>query len=428
MFMKDFYYLGKIWRNPRKQSKEMRAFQLKKLRSVVSHAYCNSPFYHEKLRKAGISPDDICSLEDISKIPTTTKDELKRAFREAVAKNIPPGKQCTITTSGTSGKKLEIVHSRDFMSLNAAVFYRMYWSLGMRPFKRVSYIRYHPLNDTVLYTTAEKYFFEKLRVSPPHYISTFMDVNTQLELVVRQKPHVLVGHPPDIAALARAARAAGEKLELDFIVSNSELLVKREREYIEETFHCPVYNEYSTLEVGYIAHDCRKKRMHMVEDSVLTEFLKDGESAAPGEQGDVVVTLLFENAMPFIRYNQGDVASYTEETCDCGSNFSLMNVIEGRVDDFIVLPSGKEISPTHIVPTFFDFETVREFNIIQTAPDRVIVSIVPTPQFGKKEEETLRDLIQRELPGMGIEINYVETIEKTPAGKKRAVTNLVKRT
>jgi phenylacetate-CoA ligase len=423
MFLKDLYYLGNLWRNPRKPVHTVEKYQLKRLRAVVLHAYTNSPFYHEKFRRAGVTPEDITCLKDIEKLPFTTKEELLRAGDSVVARNVPPSHYRVVTTSGSTGRKLRIVHSEDFLIRIAALFYRIYWDWGMRPFKRISYIRHTPLDDTVLYNSTEKYLFQKVGIAPSYYISTFVDIEHQLDSLLSQKPHVLVGHPPDLVALARTARERGVEMTFDFIGSNSELLTRVERRFIEETFCCPVYDEYSSFEVRYIARDCTQKRMHLVSDSVIAEFIREGEPAAPNEQGEVVVTSLFDDATPFIRYVQGDIASYSDEECTCGITFPVMNVVEGRTDDFLQLPSGEEVPPTRIVPLFFHFDTIKEFNVIQTAPDTVVVNIVPTEQFTESEKQQLLQEILEALPGIHITLIHVDMIEKTPRGKKRAVTN-----
>ncbi|MBU7022966.1 MAG: phenylacetate--CoA ligase family protein [Theionarchaea archaeon] len=403
---------------PRKPVHTMEKYQLKRLRAVVLQAYTHSPFYHEKFRKAGVNPGDITCLKDIEKLPFTTKEELVRAGDSVVARDIPPSRRHVITTSGSTGKILKIVHSEDFMAHSTAVFYRIYWDWGMRPFKRLSYIRYEKVEPKIT---------EKLGINRSNHISPFMDASSQFDLLLRQKPHVLMGHPPDLVALARTARARGVDMTFNFISSNSELLTPVERRFIEETFDCPVYDEYSSFEVRYIARDCIQKHMHLVSDSVIAEFIREGEPAAPNEQGEVVVTSLFNNATPFIRYVQGDVASYSDDKCTCGITFPLMNVIEGRTDDFLQLPSGEEVPPTRIVPLFFHFDTIREFNVIQTAPDTVVVNIVPTEKFTESEKQQLFQSISKALPGLHITFNHVDTIEKTPRGKKRAVINTIRR-
>jgi phenylacetate-CoA ligase len=418
MSLKSFYYFGKMWRNPRKSPRDIQKLQLKKLKAVTTHAYNNSPFYHAKLKEAGLHPSDIASLDEISKIPFTTKEELREAGKTVVAENIPLKKCYTETTSGSTGKKLEMIHSYDARAFRYAVFYRIYLSWGMRPFKRISDIRFTPLAPTLL---------EKLGITKSYYISTFMDADEQFDLIFKQNPHILVGHPPDLVNMAKIARSRGTVLNLDFIGSNSELLTQKERAFIEETFCCPVYEEYSSFEIGFMAQSCIKKRMHIISDAVIMECIKDGEPVTPGESGEVVVTLLFPDATPFIRYKHRDVASLSEEGCDCGITFPVMDVIEGRKDDFIVLPSGKEISPTRLVPLFFEFEHIKDFNIIQTSPRNVTVNVVPHEPFGEKEEETLLQLVTRELEGMDIAIRCVTSIKKTPQGKKRAVINLIKK-
>ncbi|MBU7016450.1 MAG: phenylacetate--CoA ligase family protein [Theionarchaea archaeon] len=282
----------------------------------------------------------------------------------------------------------------------------------------MTYIRYEPLNLSLI---------ERLGILKVKYISTFLDMESQFDLLLKQNPDVLVGHPPDLIDMARLALSTGVTLNLDIIGSNSEVLTLKEREFLEKTFHCPVYEEYSAVEVGFVAQNCKKKRMHIISDSVLVEIIKDGEPAAPGEKGEVVVTSLFRNATPFIRYNLGDVASLSQDECDCGMTFPVIDGIEGRKDDFIMLPSGKEIPPTRIVPLFFNLTFMKEFTAVQTSPKKVIINIVPCKTFCERDREYLLELVRNELTGMDIEIKCVESLEKTAYGKKCAVINLVKK-
>lgn len=417
MTLESLYYLGKMWRNPFKSQKEIEALQLKMTKAAVQYAYENTPFYHDKLKKAGVHPRDITSLRDMSKIPFTTKDEIRKAGNNAVVRNISMKECCYATTSGSTGRKLEILRFKNFEWRVHAVFYRIYLNWGMRPFKRVTYIRFKPLREDIT---------EKWRIFTPYYISTFLDINEQFDQLVSQKPHILVGHPPDLINMGRMARSRGETLTFDFIGSNSEIITEKEKKFLEETFHCPVYEEYSSIEAGFIAQNCRKKRMHTISDSVFAEVVKDDEVAAPGERGEVVVTPLFKNATPFIRYRQEDIASFSDESCDCGINFPLINVIEGRKDDLIVLPSGKEIAPTRLVPLFFDLK-IQDFSIVQVSPDRVVIQIVPQEEFDQKEEEALLELVRDELQGLDVSIVRVGAIEKSVRGKRRAVMNLEKK-
>jgi hypothetical protein len=102
-----------------------------------------------------------------------------------------------------------------------------------------------------------------------------------------------------------------------------------------------------------------------------------------------------------------------------------MNVIKGRKDDFLLLPSGERVAPTRVIPIFFKFDSIREFNVIQTAPDTIIVNVVLFGSFEKDKENMLLTLIKNELPGINIDLQYVDSIEKSARGKKRAVINQV---
>jgi phenylacetate-CoA ligase len=176
-----------------------------------------------------------------------------------------------------------------------------------------------------------------------------------------------------------------------------------EREYIAGVFKCPVYDEYSTEETWGIAAQCRRHNYHIFTDSVWLEFLdNNGKDAAPGEVGEIAITTTRNQAMPFIRYLVGDRGRPSNRTCGCGYRLPLMESIEGRSSDWLILPSGRPFEPERILsviariikkhPLLFE-----EFKVIQQRKDLIVLQYSRGQQFepGPLEEmlEGLRLLI-----------------------------------
>ena len=119
------------------------------------------------------------------------------------------------------------------------------------------------------------------------------------------------------------------------------------RAQIEHAFQAECFDDYSTFEFHHVAYECPRHRYHLAADNVAVEFVRDGRPARPGEEGEILLTGLTNNAMPLIRYAIGDVGVPGDEICPCGRGFPTMQLIQGRVDDFVVLPDINAADHTH---------------------------------------------------------------------------------
>ena len=119
------------------------------------------------------------------------------------------------------------------------------------------------------------------------------------------------------------------------------------------------------MEFGTFAWECQEHNgYHMDIESLCVEFIKDGEKVSPEEKADIIVTGLFNFTMPLIRYKIGDSGSFSSDLCPCGRGLPLMKIVEGRTDDFLILPSGTLISPRNI--NFLEnVKGISEYRIIQ---------------------------------------------------------------
>lgn len=172
---------------------------------------------------------------------------------------------------------------------------------------------------------------------------------------------------------------------------------------------------------GNIAWECSEHAgYHTNIDLVVPEFVKDGAHAAVGEAGKIVLTPLWNFAMPLIRYDIGDVGRQSSERCPCGRGLPLMEVIEGRYDDFIVLPSDRMISPYVTSRYFENVEGIDEYKIIQQARNKINIQLVLKEKYNKDIFLSLEDTFKKELgEDLTISIEAVDSLRKD--GKLRHV-------
>jgi phenylacetate-CoA ligase len=155
------------------------------------------------------------------------------------------------------------------------------------------------------------------------------------------------------------------------------------------------------------------------------EFLKDGIPVRQNEEGEVVVTVLNNYAMPFIRYNLKDIASFCENSCSCGRTFPLINQIKGRTNDYMVSENGDKITYFN---TYFKglAPNVYEYQVIQQDLNSFIVLIVPGKSYKGEGENIFIPVIKKFFPNSSIDIRLVPLIERPASGKFSAFKSMVK--
>jgi phenylacetate-CoA ligase len=402
------------WKSPEKIEKN----SLKKARAFLKNVTHINPFYKEKLK--GIPIDTIETVHDLKRIPFTTKDELREAFPQDISTGYTLKDCVHESTSGSTGDVLNIYHDLAAYDFYTALGMREYAWWGYTPRYTMSYIRFENFKKTA---------FEYTGLLRRNHISVTSSVEKQLTLLLEQAPDIICGYPSSLYEIGKLIEERNIKIKTPkFINSNSELLTEPTREYIESVFGCPVYDEYSSFEVHSMATECSKKEMHIHMENNILEIIKDGEQVGPGEKGEIVVTNLHNRAMPFIRYRTGDIGVLSDEKCACGRGLPLLEMIEGRKDEFLHLPSGGKISPRVFDPLDFIFhENVLKFQIIQMKPDSFIIKVVPRPEYGDHVRKKLIREAKNCFPeSISVEVVEVDDINRTGRGKLRAVLNKVK--
>jgi phenylacetate-CoA ligase len=414
MIARKVLYAGKVLRTPFKSSKYIEKMQLNRLKYIVAHAYKTTELYHRKFKEAGIRPEDIQSLSDIKKIPLTTKSEMQRT-EEAVSMGYSPKNSYSFTTSGSTGKKLRLLHNYAAFDFYMAVQFRYVYTVGMRPWFTYAFMQYDE---------EERAGFSLAKFSRAVPVPWYLNAEEKTSLLKGIQPDALGGHPCSILLVAKHVERE-VPVSLNFILLGGELSTPEEREYIEGVFGCETFNKYGSYELGQIACECPEHSMHIDADNNIIEVLQDTEDAAPGEPGEVVGTNLWNTAMPFIRYRTGDIACLSDDICTCGRNFPLLQHLQGRRDDFISA-GDKLIPPTNIVPIFFTFPEIDGFQVIQEDENTVRIRLVKGQHF---THETVKMLIQKlkdVLGPMTIHIEECENIQEEKV-KLRAVISKVRK-
>lgn len=413
-------YIMRAMRDEHSSPALVRERQDRAVRDMVRRAWRHSPFYQSRFQEAGVTPEDIMTVADLAKLPPTTKADVQRAgVGQMLADDYPRAETIDEATSGSSGTVLHIHHSRAAYDRYFAFAFRHLSTLGYRPWQRVAYTSFDPLPSLP---------WERLGLGRRQQIDlTKQDPRRYVEDLLRIRPHLITSYPSILQLVINAATPGElERIRPRAIHLHSELLTDSLRGQFESSFGCECFDDYSTFEFHHVAYECPKHRYHLAADNVAVEFVRDGRPARPGEEGEILLTGLTNNAMPLIRYAIGDVGIPGDEVCPCGSGFPTMQLIQGRVDDFVVLSDGRRLSPRMINPVYELLPGVMEHVLVQEALDRIVVYV----NVNDAQRATTPALIKRELGELfgetvHLDVRLTKEFTRGRTGKLRSVVSKV---
>ena len=403
------------WKRPR----EIERIQEDKLARLIRHAWDKVPYYRELMAGAGLKPEDIRSRDDLRTVPVTTKRTLQDIALNDKISNGTDISRCRVSyTSGTTGTPLKIYAAAGDATRMNLSWGRAYIANGLKPWYKIAAFLGQPE------TVRRKPWYEHFRIWQRHEISAWKDPHDWIKDIRQYKPDVLVGYVMTLKLLAEAIQAEGvHDIRPKLIFHSSALLDDSSRKFLKSVFQAPVIDFYGADEAGCIAWECpRCSSYHINSDLVLVETQKSGTAAQPGEAGEILITNLQSYAMPFIRYALGDVGVLSPETPLCGRGLPLMEKIQGRTDDFIILANGRKISPHPIYHCFDPVPGIQRWRIVQKDVRHLVAEVQPGPSFSPETMPLAMESLRRLFKGdIEIAIRTVASIEISPRSKFRAV-------
>ena len=399
---------------------ELEEIQRRKLRRIIKHAYENVIYYRSLFDSAGVKPEDIRTVEDLSKIPITTRKRLQQfPIDEVIAKGIDPAKCEKRTTSGSNAMPLDV-----FFTPKDCNFLNMTWA---RAFLENG-LKLRDKRTALVHHYQPKRWFQYLGIWQKEFISIVDNPDAQIRSLKRINPDILTGLPFNISFLASTIRAKNiGGINPRLIFSMGAVLDRETRILLEEVFKSEIFDYYGLQELGCIAWECSEHTgYHMNIDTVVIEFTGDGKPVRQGERGKLICTGLCSYAMPFIRYEVGDIAIFSNKQCSCGRGLPLMESIEGRTEEFIVNSHGKWVSPSVIRQNVRVIPGMTQFKIIQENKEELEIQIVKGRDFSSQTihqvEQKLREVLGNK---MFIKTIIVDEIPKEVSGKVRSVVSKV---
>ena len=328
---------------------ELQALQLSRLQQTVRHAYANVPLYTRKFDEAGVHPDDIRSLDDVVKLPFTTKDDLRQAYPFGMFA-VPMERVARIhTSSGTTGRPTVVGYTKNDLSMWAGLVARSLRASGVRPGMKV-----HNAYGYGLFTGGLGAHAGIEALGATVIPMSGGQTSKQVQLIRDFEPEVILATPSYLLTITDAMVDAGmdpRESSLQVGVLGAEPWTNQMRLELENRLDFDALDIYGLSEVmgPGVGNECieSKDGPHLWEDNFLPEVL-DVDTLAPlpdGEKGELVFTSLTKEAFPVIRYRTRDLTRLMPGTARPGMR--RMEKITGRSDDMIIL-RGVNMFPTQI--------------------------------------------------------------------------------
>ncbi|MBD3413072.1 MAG: hypothetical protein GF421_01405 [Candidatus Aminicenantes bacterium] len=417
-------YFFSMLQNQRLSYRKLREIQNRKLKALIHNSYYQVPYFQDLMDSVQLKPQQIQSPKDLQKIPVTTKKDLQSCDPSYLMdKRIKPSQCRQVTTSGSTGMPLKFYYSKPDFSRLSMSWLRPLLFHGVKPWHRKLEITGpHNISET-------KKWYQHVGLFKTQGISVFKTPSDWVRAWNAFQPDFLYGYSGSLKLFAKHIMEQGiENVNPKYIFGVSDLVDIQCREWIHSAFDKKIIDLYGSVEAGCIAWECSVcQGYHINMDTAVVEILKNGHPVQSGSSGNLFITNLHSFAFPIIRYDLGDIARLSESKPVCSLPLPLMQVIEGRSDAEIILPSGNSLSPMFFFGIMKPFENIIQWRVVQEQQNHLKIFIVPHSDFKRATLNLIQMRIQRNIEeDIQIKINLTERLRPDKSGKIRSVVSKIK--
>ena len=395
-----------------------------RLREFVIHSAGTVPYYSRLFREIGIDPGEIRTLDDLSRLPILTKEQVQQSVADFTSNAVQARQRIVTHTSGTTGAGLRFSTTREAQHEQWAVWWRYRHSHGL---DQNQWCGYFGGRSVVPVSVNEppfwRYNYAGRQILFSGYHMSPRNLGSYVDELRRKRPPWLHGYPSLIALLG--SFLLDSQCDLGYqprwITVGAENLLPQQARLIEDAFGVRPGQHYGMAEAVANFSECTAGALHVDEDFAAVEFVRD-----PAGDGWRIVGSNFSNpATPLLRYDVGDIASVSEFPCLCGRPGRVVESVDGRLEDYVILANGTRVGRLDHV--FKDMVTIREAQIAQHSPGEITLRIVRGAEHTEADEEILlREMRKRVGFDIRIEIVYLDRLPRSGSGKLRLVVSSIR--
>ena len=419
---------GSIYRENKKlllksefwSEEQHRLYQECKMKELLIHSYEHVPYYNRVFKEYGFNPYTFKHLNEIEVLPLLNKKIIQENLHELIADNIRPTKIIRRSTGGTSGTQL---HFYDEKSTDAKEwpFVESIWArVGYNTKSRVAALRNQSIKGKKPYI----YSWKERRLILDNFRTNDESIKVMLDQLCKAKIEYIHTYPSAILSFCEYINRTGYQMTYTpkAILATSENIYPGQKELIENTFQCRLHTFYGHTERACIAGWCEHSDLyHIHSEYGYIELLDENKKVLTEKNvvGEIVCTGFNNMAMPFIRYQTDDYTSYADRSCLCKRTYKVLNRIEGRrLQEMIVCKDKSKVSVTALNMHSDIFKNVKLFQLYQDTIGECIIYIVKSENYSSQDESAIRQEFVNKLGNLvDFKIKYVSDIEKTIAGK-----------
>lgn len=417
---------------------EREELQLKRLQEVVKKAYSNVPYYKQRFDREGVVPEDIQTLEDIEKLPFTSKNDLRDAYPFGMFAVQSDDIVEVHTSSGTTGKPTVSGYTQKDIDIWSEVMAR---ALNMAGATRKDVIQ--NCYGYGLFTGGLGIHYGTQKVGATVIPISAGNTQRQIEILQDFQSTILTCTPSYALYLAEVLEKEGinsKDLKLKAGVFGAEMWTEEMRKEIEKRLNISALNIYGLTEIigPGVAQECSVKNgLHIFDDHFYPEIIDSTtlQRLPDGEKGELVLTTLTREGMPIIRFRTRDITALRKGRCECGRTNIKMDRITGRSDDMLKI-RGVIVFPSQIERALLKIPGMEPvYQIIITRPhqlDELEVHVETSPALFSDEVkhiEQLKKSIEKHIHdeiGLRVTVNLVEP-QSLPRSEGKAVRVIDKR-
>ena len=419
---------------------ELKNIQSERLRDTVKYIYEQCWYYKKKLQAVDIKPESIKDIDDIRKLPLTTKDDMRDSYPfglfSAALNNIVE----IHVSSGTTGNPTVVGYTKEDIKLSSEVMARALGCAGAKPGDMIQ-IAY----GYGLFTGGLGFHYGAMEMGLTILPSSSGQTKRQLKLMNDFKPRILGCTPSYCLYMAEEAKEMGmdpKKSSWEIGSFGAEPWSESMRREIEATWNMMALDVYGLSEITGpgVAHECEHKQgLHIFSDVFYPEVInsKTGKPVEEGKEGELVITTLTKKGIPLLRYRTRDIVSIDYKKCKCGRTSPRISKITGRTDDMIIV-RGINVFPSQIEHVLLGIEgTKPHYQLIVDRKagelDELEILVEVEQKFFSDEIKGLRAIEQKitkeleSILGIFVKVGLVEpkTLERSEGKAKRVVDKRV---
>jgi len=422
------------------KAEQIRQIQARKIKKIINYAYRNVPVIKRKFKDAGISPETIKTVDDVAKVPFTTKEDFARNYPFGLMA-VKPEKVVRIhASSGTTGKPKVVYYTKKDIETWTRLMARLYDCAGVTNKDIVQ-----NMYGYGLFTGGLGFHYGAERIGAMVVPAATGNTKRQIMLMKDFGTTVIACTPSYALYLCEAVKAEGldpkKDLRLRIGLFGAEPWSEEARKKIQETFGLLAIDCYGMSELygPGVACECPEQNgLHVWGDEFYIETInpETGEVLEEGKEGELVITMLNREAMPILRYRTRDLGRVIWEECECGRAHPRIMRIKGRSDDMLII-GGVNVFPSQIEHVLLQIPELAEFyQIVVTHDklDRLNVQVELKPEVAQDKNynlEKLKSNIESDLLSVlsihaNVELMQPGTLPRTE-GKAKRVLDLRKK-